>query len=73
MPGFFLFFFFSGWPWHKNDPISKITNAKSVGKVAQVVEYLPRKCETLSSISNAHKKEKKKRSVLSRLTFRFDR
>jgi hypothetical protein len=33
----------------KQDPISKLTNSKRAGRVAQVVEYLPSKCEGLSS------------------------
>jgi hypothetical protein len=33
----------------KQDPILKITRAKRAGGVAQVVEYLPTKCESLIS------------------------
>jgi hypothetical protein len=34
----------------KQDPISKITNAKRSGGVTEQEEYLPCKCKTLSSI-----------------------
>jgi hypothetical protein len=36
----------------KQDPISKITNLKRTGGVAQVVENLPSKCEALNSTTN---------------------
>jgi hypothetical protein len=36
----------------KRDPISKVINMKRAGRVAQVIEYLPSKCEALSSTSN---------------------
>jgi hypothetical protein len=31
------------------DPISKITRAKSAGGITQAVQHLPKKCEALSS------------------------
>jgi hypothetical protein len=41
------------WPrsaWaKKRDPISKLTRAKRAGIMAQVVQYLPGKCEVLNS------------------------
>jgi hypothetical protein len=42
----------------KWDPISKITNTKRAGGVAQVVEHLPSKFEALSSNPNYRKKKK---------------
>jgi hypothetical protein len=36
----------------KWDPISKITNTKRVGGVAQVADHLPSNCKALSSISS---------------------
>jgi hypothetical protein len=33
----------------KGDPISKITRVKRAGGLAQVIEYLPIKCEALNS------------------------
>jgi hypothetical protein len=41
----------------KGDPISKITNTRRAGFVAQVVEPLPSKHETLSSTSSTKKKK----------------
>jgi hypothetical protein len=38
----------------KQDPISKITNAKRAGGVAQVVELLPSKCKALNSSPSIH-------------------
>jgi hypothetical protein len=53
----------------KQDPISKITNAKRVGRVAQVVECLPSKHEVeLSSTSSIKKKKKKNIPPKSNLT-----
>jgi hypothetical protein len=44
----------------KQEPISKITNAKSAGRVAQVLEqHLPSKYEALSSTSSTAKKNKR--------------
>jgi hypothetical protein len=41
-----------GWPGKKHEPLFKNkTEAKRVGGMAQVVEDLPSKCETLSSNS----------------------
>jgi hypothetical protein len=42
----------------KQDLISKITRAKRSGGMAQVVEHLPSKCETLSSNPSTGKKKK---------------
>jgi hypothetical protein len=48
----------------KYDLISKITNTKRAGEMAQVVEYLPSSCKGLSSTSSTAKKKKKKIQVL---------
>jgi hypothetical protein len=47
----------------KQDPISKITNKKRAGRVSQVVEYLPSKCETLSSTHSSQGKKRKKEMI----------
>jgi hypothetical protein len=39
----------------------KITKLKGAWDLAQVVEWMPNKCEALSSNSNAKKKKKKRR------------
>jgi hypothetical protein len=44
----------------KQDPISKITRAKRVGGIAQVIEYLLSKQEALTSNSSTEKKKQKK-------------
>jgi hypothetical protein len=49
----------------KQDPISKITNAKRAGVATQVVESLPRKHKGLSSNPNTDK-EDRKTSLLKR-------
>jgi hypothetical protein len=48
-----------GQPGKKRDPISKITRAKRVRGMAQVIKCLPSKCEALSSNRNTDKKKKK--------------
>jgi hypothetical protein len=40
-------------------PLSKITRAKRAGGMAQAVEHLPSKCDTLSSNPRTTKKKKK--------------
>jgi hypothetical protein len=40
------------WTYSCQDTVSKIPNTKRADRVAQVVEYLPSKCEALSSNSN---------------------
>jgi hypothetical protein len=44
----------------KRDPISKITNIKRVGGMAQVVECLPNKHKFLSSNSSSIKRKKER-------------
>jgi hypothetical protein len=41
--------------------MSKISSTKRAGGVVQEVEYLPRKCEALSSSPTTAKKKKKKK------------
>jgi hypothetical protein len=43
----------------KQDPIPKISKAKTAGNVAQVVEHLPRKGEAMNSNYSTPKKPKK--------------
>jgi hypothetical protein len=49
-----------GHPGHKVNPVSKITEAKRAGNMAQMVELLPSKCEAQSSKPNTTKKERKR-------------
>jgi hypothetical protein len=51
-----------GSPGQKCEMLSKEqAKSKGTGYVAQVVECLPSKCETLSSIPNTSRKERKKK------------
>jgi hypothetical protein len=53
------------------DPISKIARVKRTGRVAQVVEHLPSKCEALNSNPSTakRKKERKKNRNVKRVLF----
>jgi hypothetical protein len=52
----------------KQQPTSKITNTESSGRLAEVAEHLPSKCEALSSAApHYYKKKKKKRLYASPL------
>jgi hypothetical protein len=42
------------------NPLSKLTTAKSAGGMTQAVQSLPRKCETMSSTPITAKRKKKK-------------
>jgi hypothetical protein len=44
-------------------PMSKISSTKRAGGVVQEVEYLPRKCEALSSSPTTAKKKKNKEYI----------
>jgi hypothetical protein len=48
----------------KQDPISKITNAKKTSGMAQMVACMPSKCKVLGSTRGTTKKKKKKRREL---------
>jgi hypothetical protein len=50
----------------KGDPISKISNTKRAGGVAQVVEHLSTERQTLSSNSSAANKKKNKKENTAR-------
>jgi hypothetical protein len=49
-----------GWPQAKVTPYPKITKAKRAESVAQMVEHLPNKEESLNSNLNTSKKRNKK-------------
>jgi hypothetical protein len=45
---------------NSQDPITKISNTKRTGRVAQVIQHLPSKREALISNTSTTKKKKKK-------------
>jgi hypothetical protein len=51
------------WANSLQDPISKIPNIR-VGRVSQVVQHLPSKCEALSSKPSTAKRERERERIL---------